>query len=103
MPLLKYMAFINSLLTQMKQSQQFYKILSVPVGYAYDLAAATLNMQNMDRMVDIVYAHGRTLRYNFNVKKSGVLVFGECPREQNDISRERVFCLGPDKVDERDR
>ena len=51
--------------------------------------------------MDIVYTHGRTWRYDFNAKKSGVLVFGETAKEHKLNSLERVFQLGPDKVSER--
>ena len=54
----------------------------MPVGYADDLAAACLSKIKMDRAMDVVYAYGRTWRYNFNPKKSGILVFGETQREQ---------------------
>ena len=104
MSLLKYTVFINSLLVQLKQSQlccKMYKTPSAPVGYADDLAAACLNKHKMSQVMDIVYAHGRTWRYDFNAKKSGVLVFGETAKEHKFNSLERDFRLGPFKVSER--
>ena len=104
MSLLKYTVFINSLLTQLKHSQlccKLYKTPSAPVGYADDLAAACVNKHKMDQVMDIVYSHGRTWRYDFNAKKSGVLVFGETMREHKINSSVRVFRLGTDRVSER--
>ena len=49
----------------------------------------------------MVYAHGRTWRYAFNAKKSGVLVFGETDKEHDVNSKYRLFLLGRDKVSER--
>ena len=84
--LLKYIVFINS---------------SAPVGYADDLAAACNNKYKMDRVMEIVHNHRRTWRYDFNARKSGVLVFGETRREHSENSRNRLFRLGHDKVGEK--
>ena len=104
MSLLKYTVFINSLLEQLKRSRlccNFYSTPSMPVGYADDLAAACLSKIKMDRAMDVVYAHGRTWRYDFNAIKSGILVFGETQREHEINSKDRNFLLGPESVRER--
>ena len=104
MSLLKYTVFINSLLEELKNSRlccSFFSSPSMLVGYADDLAAACLGKNKMDRAMDVVYAHGRTWRYDFNAKKSGILVFGESRREHETNSRKRVFSLGTDRVNER--
>ena len=50
--------------------------------------------------MDAVYNHGCTWRYDFNARKSGVLVFGEnrLTHERNAINR--TFELGPARVKE---
>ena len=52
--------------------------------------------------MDIVYRHGCTLRYEFNAKKSGVLVYGEDRKEHKHNVQHRAFRLGPAKVSERE-
>ena len=78
-----------------------YKTPSIPVGYADDLAAACNSKLKMDRVMEIVYTHGRTWWYNFNARKSGVLVFGETNREHSANSKNRSFGLGHERVKER--
>ena len=104
MSLLKYTVFINSLLNDLKESNmccKIYKTPSTPVGHADDLAAACKSKMKMDHVMEIVYAHGRTWRYDFNARKSGVLVFGETNKEHLQNSKNRSFRLGPDMVKEK--
>ena len=51
--------------------------------------------------MEIVYTHGRTWRYDFNARKSGVLVFGETNIEHSANSKNRSFRLGHERVKER--
>ena len=93
--------FINSLLSELKQSRlccTIYQTKGAPVGHADDLAAACNNKWKMDRVMEIVYAHRRTWRYDFNTRKSGVLVFGESPKEHLENTMNRIFRLGSEKV-----
>ena len=104
MSLLKNTVFINSLLVDLRESKvccMIYKTPSTPVGYADDLAAACNSKPKMDRAMEIVYAHGRTWRYDFNARKSGVLCFGETNKEHIENSKNRTFRLGPEKVKEK--
>ena len=71
------------------------------MGYADDLATRSTSKHNLDRAIDIVAAHGRTWRYDFNAKKSGILVYGEERAESIQNVSLRSFRLGPDKVSER--
>ena len=101
MSLLKYTVFIKSLLEQLKNSPlccNYFSNPSMPVGYADDLAAACLSKVKMDRAMEVVYAHGHNWRYDFNAKKSGILVFGNTQREHDNNSVNRVFTLGPYRV-----
>ena len=50
--------------------------------------------------MDAVYQHGCTWRYDFNARKSGVLVFGEDERRRRINAENRIFKLGPAKVKE---
>ena len=104
MSLMKYAIFINSLLTDLKKSGlccKLYRIPSTPLGYADDVATCCLSKQRLDRTMDLVYAHGCTWRYELNAKKSGVLVYGESLKEHKRNSVDRVFKLGPSRVNER--
>ena len=71
------------------------------MGYADDLATCSTLKYNLDKAIDIVATNGRTWRYNFNAKKSGILVYGEDRAENNQNVSLRSFRLGPDKVSER--
>ena len=50
--------------------------------------------------MDVVYQHRCTWRYDFNARKSGVLVFGENERRRKVNAKYRMFKLGPAKVKE---
>ena len=102
--LMKYTAFIDSLLRELEASNlcsSIYRIPSSPVGYADDLAACTLNKRKMDLAMELVYKHSCVWRYCFNPGKSAVLVYGESPRERELGSRYREFKLGKGKVHEK--
>ena len=105
MSLIKYTVFINSLLVYLKNSGhccKLYNTPSTPVGYADDLATGCINNRKLDRVMEVVYQHGCTWRYEFNAKKSGVLVYGESRTEHIRNARNRAFRLGPAKVNERE-
>ena len=101
--LMKYTAFINSLLVQLEQSHlccMVNRIPSSPAGYADDLATATTSKLRTDAVHQIVYEYGMRWRFHFNAKKSAVLVYGEKKRAHDINSTHRVFKLGPDRVPE---
>ena len=78
--LLKYVAFINSLLMNLKNSNLCVMVDGIsctPVGYANDMAAATLSKLKLDKVMNIVNSHGNKWRYEYNARKSAVLVHGE--------------------------
>ena len=105
MSLIKYTVFINSLLVRLKASGYYCKLYhtpSTPVGYANDLATACTNNWKIERVMDIVHRHGCTGRYEFNAKKSGVLVYGEGINEHKQNAPNRAFRLGTAKVLERE-
>ena len=56
---------------------------------------------NLDKAIDIVASHGHTWRYDFNAKKSGILVYGEDSAENTQSASLRSFRLGSDRVLER--
>ena len=104
MSLMKYAVFINSLLVDLKNANicaKIYMVPSTPLGYADDVATCCLSKFKLDRAMDIVYRHGCVWRYEFNAKKSGVLVYGESKKEHKLNSASRCFKLGPDRVKER--
>ena len=104
MSLIKYTAFINSLIVSLKDSGLcccVKRIPSTPVGYADDLAACCRNERKLERTLKVVYQHGCTWRYQYNAKKSGILVYGETPAANAHNSQMRVFMLGEDRVKER--
>ena len=55
----------------------------------------------MDNVLQLVENHGRIWRYNFNAKKSGILVYGESKVINKQNAVRRVFNLGTDRVCER--
>ena len=104
MSLMKYTVFINSLIVTLKESGiccKIYTTPSTPLGYADDVATCCVSKLKLDKAMDIVYSHGCAWRYEFNAKKSGVLVYGESPKDHDRNSLCRLFKLGPNKVKER--
>ena len=101
--LVKYLAFINSLLTSVVDSGlccAVYGINVAPLGYADDVASASTNKANTDRVLEIVYEHSCLWRYRFNPKKSAVLVFGETERENRVNAKDRTYRLGNEVIKE---
>ena len=80
MSLMKYTVFINSLLVELRDAGiccKIYKTPSAHLGYADDVATCCLTKSKIDKAMDIVYNHGCAWHYEFNAKKSGILVYGE--------------------------
>ena len=102
--LVKYTAYINSLITNLESSGlccAIYRIKTSPVRYADDIAAGTTSKQKMDRVMSRVHQHSCNWRYRLNASKSAVLVFGETERERRIGIEHRVFTLGGERVKER--
>ena len=102
--LVKYTAYIDSLITILEESDlccKIYRIKSSPLGYADDLAASTVSKQRMDRVMSIVYQHGCDWRYSFNASKSAVLVYGDTDKERRIGMKDRMFSLGGKRVQEK--
>ena len=98
---MKYTVFIDSLLRDLSTNGMccsIYRIPTSPVGYADDLAACTINKHRMDNVMNVVFLHSRTWRYDFNPGKSAVLIYGETLNEKKALSIYREFKLGKGKV-----
>ena len=101
--LIKYIAFINSLLVSLEHSNlccAIYGVSVSPLGYADDIATASLSKLKTDRVLQAVYDHSCKWRYRFNPKKSAVLVYGESQRENKNNSQFRYYRLGKDVIKE---
>ena len=102
--LVKYTAFINSLLVILNNSDLCCKIAripSTPLGYADDMAAATTSKHKIDRVLSIVHVHSCKWRYDLNAKKSAVMVYGESINENKQNSIYRMYRLGKESVPEK--
>ena len=78
----KYIAFINSLLQELKQSNLCIMVKNMkcsPVGYADDMSAACNSKNKMDQVMTLANNHSNRWRLKKCVyaRKSAVLVFGE--------------------------
>ena len=101
--LIKYLAFINSLLVNLENSNlccAIYGISVSPLGYADDIATASISKTKTDRVLQIVSDHRCIWRYKFNPKKSAVLVYGESPRLNKSNSVHRYYKLGKEVIKE---
>ena len=101
--LIKYLAFINSLITGLEQRglcSSIYGISVSPLGYADDVASATTSKYNTDKVLKLVYDHSCMWRYRFNPPKSAVLVYGESKRENKNNSKFCTYKLGNDPIKE---
>ena len=103
MSLLKYTIYINSLLVQLKASGlcKIYQLPSSPVGYADDLASGCIDEHRFNQVMRIVYRHGCIWRYEYNARKSGVLIFGGDRTGGRINTPLKEFSLGEAKVLER--
>ena len=77
------------------------EVRSAPVGYADDLATATISKTKTDKVNTMVYKFSRKWRFTFNTKKSAVLTYGETHTENDKSSKFRVFRLGREKIPEK--
>ena len=101
--LMKYIAFIDSLLVTLENSNfciAIYRVNVSPLGYADDVASASTSKAQTDQVLKIVYNHSCKWRYRFNPKKSAVLVFGEGERENKVNSKYSTYRLGSDVIKE---
>ena len=106
MSLIKYTAFINSLLVSLQSSDlccNIRRIPSTPVGYADDLAACCRSERKLERALKVVHQHGCTWRYQYNAGKSGVMVYGEARNTNKHNAAIRNFRLGDKRVKEKVR
>ena len=102
--LLKYIAFINSLIQSLEESNLCASICQIkvsPLGYADDVASVSTSKTKVDAVLKIVFKHSRIWRYDFNAKKSAILVYGETIKESNTLSKDRAYLLGNDQVHEK--
>ena len=102
--LVKYTAFINTLLISLENSSLCSTIFGLkvsPVGYADDVASASTSKVKVDKVLKMVYEHSRKWRYDFNAGKSAILVYGESPPEGKLNSKFREYRLGKDRVQEK--
>ena len=102
--LIKYTAFVNALIVSLQESGLCCGVHSIPTcppSYADDIATACLSKLRTDRVLDIVSNYGNKWRFNFNAKKSAILIYGEGKRDHYRNSPDRVFCLGKDRVPEK--
>ena len=102
--LIKYVAFINQLIINLRDSDLCCKIdtlWSTPPGYADDIATACLSKHKMDEALKMVNDYGKRWRFSFNAKKSAILVYGENEKTNSINSSNRMFKLGCNRVLER--
>ena len=101
--LIKYLAFINSLLVELENSGlciALYGISVSPLGYADDIATASTSKTKTDCVLQVVYDHSCTWRYKFNPKKSAVLVYGETSSTNKLNATHRYYKLGTEVIKE---
>ena len=71
------------------------------LGYADDIASASISRRKLDGVMDIVYLYSTRWRYKFNSKKSAVLVYGEGQNERVTNITLQQFKLGHEKIPEK--
>ena len=102
--LVKYVSFINTLVTELTESKLCIAINGIPsspVSYADDLATASAAKCNVDGIMRIAHTHSCKWRYKFNARKSAVLVYGESKSETAKYSILRQYSIGGDRVFEK--
>ena len=102
--LLKYVAYTNSLLVQLVNSNlclTIKGIKSTPIGYADDLSTACITRDRLDRVLLLVQGHSTKWRYQYNADKSAILTFGESKKDHMVNKNYRTFKLGGKKIPEK--
>ena len=95
--LLKFVAFIDPLIRDLKRSTlggQVTGIPTSPVGYADDMSTACISKVNVDKSLALIDQYAKKWRYSYNAKKSAILVFGDTHREHGRGAKFRNFSLG---------
>ena len=101
----KYIAFINPLVNVLEQSQLCCRIGHIrltPVSYADDLAAACITRNRIDGVLKMVHEYSRVWRFEFNAKKSAIMVHGEDRRASAKNVVNRILRIGNERVKERE-
>ena len=101
--LIKYTAFIDSLIVTLEQSGACASIYGTdisPLGYADDIASASVSEGDIDNVLRIADRHSREWRYEFNAKKSAISVFGRTSKEYDNNAQHRRYLLGTERVKE---
>ena len=66
-----------------------HDISACPLGYADDMAAACLSKRKLEDTLNIAHQYSAQWEYNYNAKKSAVMVYGE---SRNDYKKgKRIF------------
>ena len=60
---------------------------------ADDVALLSPRVNGLQRMISIMEDYSKTWRFEFNIKKSGVVVFGETTRAWNSLKKSRKWLL----------
>ena len=72
--LLKYITFIDSLINHLESSGACAILSGIHVSPHCDIASASTSKTKIDRVLSIADKHSRVWRYDFNAKKSAVIV-----------------------------
>ena len=84
--LIKYTAFVNSLLVQIEDSNLCVSMRTIkcsPVGYADDMSSACMSKPKLYKVMKLVNNHANRWRYEYNAQKGAVLVHGEDKKTYN--------------------
>ena len=103
--LLKYTAFIDPLIRELKDSNFGCTVVDIatnPVGYADDMATCSTSKQRLDRALDIISNFSNRYHYSYNAKKSAIMVYDESRSEFRKGCKFREFAICREKVKETD-
>ena len=91
---------LTAMLITLRQ-RLIHDLYSTPPGYADDIATVCVSKYNMDKALSLVDTYGKRWRFNFNAKKSAIMVYGEGEKLNLKHAKDRVFKLGDKRVMER--
>ena len=104
--LIKYVAFVNSLLVEIENSNllcvNLRTVKCSPVGYADDLSTACNTQHKLDRVMVLVSNHRNKWRYEYNAQKGAVLIHGEDLKTHYVNKKHCEFALGNKKIPEKE-
>ena len=102
--MLYYICFVNALLEGLSSLDIGCSVGNsrcASIAYADDIAVCALHAPCIQAMIDYAWEYSNTWRFDFNIKKCAVLVYGESRGDKHTRRNNIQFVLGNQIIEER--